>query len=198
MFLGILLLFSGVQEACAQISDSEASANWIAGRIASDAGGSAAQYLPYSRKLARTLASYSAKQQADILGFTPPASGAAGPIQSGYANPSEAIADPDIASLDLLGFLLDQVPLDPSDLTDVLERTPPMEGDHLKDLLLLHNPLSNGFLVSSLSNSKDKLSSSELKEILIANSPVKTVVLKKVATTTKMDAADKAAVLAAQ
>ncbi len=204
LFLGALLLFAGARETCAQIADSETSARWIAGLIVSDAGGTEDQYLNYSRSLAKTIGLLSTNKQTRVFGFTPPSGdggttgeGTTGP-STNYANPSEAIDDPDMESLDLLLYLLNQFPLSNSDLTGALERDPPMEGDHLQDLLLIHSPVSNGFLVSSLSNSKDNLTSTNLKEIIIANSPVEAVVLKKVNTTTKMSAADKAAVMAAQ
>ncbi|MGY8641922.1 MAG: hypothetical protein ACKVJU_12615 [Verrucomicrobiales bacterium] len=83
-----------------------------------------------------------------------------------------AIDDDKLAPVDLLLALLEAIPLDEDVLTAALERTPSLEDGHLDDLLTAQGKVSNGFMVSSLSNSKNNLSSSALKILTIANSPV--------------------------
>jgi hypothetical protein len=66
------LLALGFLSSCwAQITDSEESAQYLADHIASSAGGSSSQYLPYARKLAQTLSGLPIEKQKEILGFVP-------------------------------------------------------------------------------------------------------------------------------
>lgn len=55
----------------AQITDSEECAQYLADHIASSSGGNSTQYLPYARKLAKTLSGLSLEKQKQILGFVP-------------------------------------------------------------------------------------------------------------------------------
>ena len=120
----------------AQLSDSDGSAQWVAGRIASDGGGSAADYLDYAHRLAKTMSQYPASVQEKIFGFMPPVSGKPedsedsrgnrnnGGDQGGNAmmSPAAALANPDLSSGEVFDALLSQSPLSEADVLGMLER----------------------------------------------------------------------------
>ena len=65
------LFFLSLHSVYSQITDSEASAVYIASIIATDSGGSADEYIVYARKLAKVLGQLSSEQQVAIFGFLP-------------------------------------------------------------------------------------------------------------------------------
>lgn len=196
----------------AQLSDSDGSAQWVAARIASDGGGSAADYLDYAHRLAKTMSQYPASVQEKIFGFMPPVSGKPedsedsggnknnGGDQGGNAmmSPAAALANPDLSSGEVFDALLSQSPLSEADVLGMLEREPALEKEHLTDLLYAQGKLNKGTLISALSSAKLKLGREELKSLLISQSPLDKTVLKKVESTSNLSRDDIAEVLAAQ
>ena len=202
----------------AQLSDSEGSAQWVAARIALDGGGSAADYLDYAHRLAKTMSQYPASVQKKIFGFMPPVSGKTEDSEdssnSGGKNdgddddssdggkammsPAAALANPDLSSGEVFDALLSQSPLSDADVLGMLEREPALEKEHLTDLLYAQGKLNRGTLISALSSAKLKLGREELKSLLISQSPLDKSVLKKVESTSNLSPNDIAEVLAAQ
>jgi hypothetical protein len=84
-----------------------------------------------------------------------------------------------------------------TDLEAVLDRVPPMDYGDLKDVLLGQGNIEQGFLVSNMEKATPVLTSSDLKDVLIDNSPLIAVALSKVSTSANLTTADKLAVLAA-
>jgi len=197
-------------EGRAQISDSDGSARWIAGMIASDGQGSSEDYRVYAEKLAKTMSQYPAATQKKILGFMPP-SGGDGMESNEQAKISDGIngtapattaaavlANPALSSGEVFDALLNQSPLSDQDILKMLEREPALEKEHLSDLLHAQGKLSRGTLISALASSKLKLGREELKALLISQSPLDKTVLRKVESTSKLSPNDIAEVLAAQ
>jgi len=187
--------FGACGAAHAQISDSEGSAQWVAAKIVSDGGGSAADYLDYAHRLAKTMSQYSASVQAKILGFMPPTG--SNPEDPGIS-PAAALADSGLSSEEVFDALLSQSPLGDADVLGMLEREPALDKEHLADLLHAQGKLNKGALISALSSAKLKLGGDELKSLLISQSPLDKTVLKKVKSTSNLTPNDIAEVLAAQ
>ena len=195
-----------VGSARAQLSDSEGSARWIAQKIAANGNGTSEDYLDYAGRLAKTISQYSAATQSEIFGFLPP-SGAAEANSAAPAaslpgsvptSPASALANPALTSGELFDILLQNSPLSDQDILKALERAPSLEKNHLTDLLKAQGKLSKGTLISALASAKLKLPPADLKALLISQTPLDRVVLKKVAGTSNLSSSDIAEVLAAQ
>ncbi|MEM7601890.1 MAG: hypothetical protein AAF357_10810 [Verrucomicrobiota bacterium] len=71
IILAVLLFGAAAMDLCAQIRDDESSTSYLATQCAVSAGGDAANYEEYSRRLAKTVALLSPGQQERVFGFVP-------------------------------------------------------------------------------------------------------------------------------